>query len=158
MAGVGLPGLVEQLQAEGGGRQGQAEADQHGRLPGRRREKKRSPASTRPDSITWARPTPKIWRRIAHSRLDLQFQPDDEQQEDDAEFADMQDLLAIGDQPEDRPEQDSGKEIAENGAEADPLEQRGRDDAAAQKQHHFEKNGGRRVFQFAPSAPISVIC
>ena len=49
----------------------------------------------------------------------------------------MQDLLAVGDQPCSRADGDAGGEIAEDGAKSDALEQRRRDDRAAEQQQDF---------------------
>ena len=49
----------------------------------------------------------------------FQFQPDDEQEKDDAEFGNAQDLLALRDHAPERADRQAGGEIAENGAESD---------------------------------------
>jgi hypothetical protein len=71
----------------------------------------------------------------------LQLQPDDEQQEDDAEFGDVQDLLAVRQPVKDRPDHHAGGEVAEHRAKPEPLENRGRDDGAAEQQDRFGKKG-----------------
>ncbi len=95
-----------------------------------------------PVTTTCARPSPKISRRMAPKPRRLQLEADDEQQEDDAELGDVQDFLAVGDQPRRRADGDAGGEIAENGAEADALEQRRRDHGAAEQQQHFGIDAG----------------
>ncbi len=56
----------------------------------------------------------------------------------------MQDFLPFGDLRGDRPDQHAGGEIAENGAKAEPLEERRGDDGAAKQQQGLRiEDGGR---------------
>ena len=49
----------------------------------------------------------------------LEFQPDNEQQEYDAEFGKVEDLFAIDDEPSDWSDRDSGGQIAKHGSQPD---------------------------------------
>ena len=90
-----------------------------------------------PVTTTCARPSPKIVAPQRPQPRRLELQADDEQQEHDAEFGDLQDLLAAGDQPRRRADGDAGGEIAEHGAEPEALEQRRGDHRAAEQQQDF---------------------
>ena len=81
-----------------------------------------------------------------------QFQPDQEQQHDHAEFRDLGDLPDIGDQPQPgRPDHRAGDQVAEDGAEAEPARQRHRDRGGRQQGHQrgehrrVSRAGGRRA-------------
>ena len=70
----------------------------------------------------------------------LHFQADHEQEHDDAELGDMQDRLRIGEQAEpERADDQPRGQIAEHRAEAEPLEDRHRDDAGRQQRHHLDE-------------------
>jgi hypothetical protein len=64
----------------------------------------------------------------------LHFQPDDEQQHDDAEFGGVEDVFGVGEEPEtERADGESRCEIAEHRAEAEAAKDRHRDDACAEQ-------------------------
>ncbi len=141
MPRIGFTGLVEKLHAEGGGGQGETEADDDG---DGRTETDEEPAGEGEDDAGDHHLGEAEAEDLAAQRpepVDLQFEADDEQQEDDAELADRKDLLPFADQTEHWSHQDAGGEIAEHGAEADPLEQRAGDDADPEQQDDLEKNG-----------------
>ena len=71
----------------------------------------------------------------------LHLEPDDEEQEDDAELSHVQDLLAVRDAMEDRPDDDARRQISEHRAEPQLLEDRRRDDRAAEQQDRFGEKG-----------------
>ncbi len=56
------------------------------------------------------------------------FEPDDEEQEDDAEFGDAEDVFGSANEMHDRPDHNACGQIAENGAKAQLLENGGGDD------------------------------
>ena len=73
---------------------------------------------------------PKGEHRAPHHPKPLrpQFQPDQEQQHDDAERGDIGDLVDFGDQPQaGRADDHARQQIAEHAAEAEPPGQRHRD-------------------------------
>ena len=64
----------------------------------------------------------------------LEFETDDEQQEDDAQFGDVQDVVGIGDHLQRRADDDAGEQVTEHGAEAELLEDRRGNHRAAEQE------------------------
>jgi hypothetical protein len=137
------------LQAEGGGGKREAEADDEGGRPvdaekadGAHQHKAGNHDLDEAEAENLAAQRPEPAR--------LQLEADDEQEEDDAELADMQDLLAVAvDQPEHRAHDDAGEEVAEHRAEADALEDGAGEDATAEQQDHFQEERRRGIHGFA---------
>jgi hypothetical protein len=67
----------------------------------------------------------------------LQLQPDQEEQEDDAEFGDAQQFLPVADLVQDRADHHAGGEVAEDGAEPEPLEDRRGEQRPAEHQQNL---------------------
>ena len=144
------------MQPEGGGGESEAEADDDRRAkgkdeppqePGERGAGQHDLGGAEAEDLTSQGPQPG----------QLQFKADDEEQEDDAEFADMENFLAFRDQPEKRTHRDTGEKIAEHGAEADALEQRPGHDPTPQEQQHFEELCVGAMFQVSVPLPDSVL-
>ena len=77
----------------------------------------------------------------------LHFEADDEEEHHDAEFGDVQDCLrVVKDGEAERADDEAGGEIAEDGAEAHPPEDRHRDDARRQQRHHLNQFAARCRF------------
>ena len=85
----------------------------------------------------------------------LQFEPDDEEEEDDAELGDVEDRTRLAEEAEaEGPDDDAGDEIADDRAEADALEDRHGDDARTEQHDRLEEVGSRAcVRHSAPVAP-----
>ncbi len=83
-------------------------------------------------------PSPKICLRRLHSRARLHLEPDDEQEQDDAQFGDVEDRLGFGDQPQaERPDGEPRREVAQHRAEPRPLEHRHREHARREQRQHL---------------------
>ena len=95
------------------------------------------------DAPPAATPSPKISPPQAPQPRRLHLEPDDEQEHHDAELGDVQDRLRIGEQAEaEGPDDEAGGEIAEHGAEPEPLEQRHRDDAGGEQRDNLDQFAG----------------
>jgi hypothetical protein len=94
------------------------------------------------DTMTCTRPSPEdVAPQLPKPRW-LEFKPDDEQQQHHTQFGEMQDFLAIGNDPEQGADDNAGGEIAENRPEPDFLEQRRRHNRSAQQHEAFGVKGG----------------
>src|SRR5690606_31577171 len=68
----------------------------------------------------------------------LKLKTDAKQQQDDAEFGELQRACGtVKDVEGRRPKQKAGRQIADNGAEAEPVEQRRRNDGRGQENDEF---------------------
>ena len=110
----------------------------------------------------WAPPRPSKRVRSRHNSARLQFEPDQEQHHDDAEFGEMQDRAAIGDETDAVwADQDAGDEIAEHGAEPGQLGRRHHDDGGGdenedrQEQIGFHQNTAPLSMTFSRATSFS---
>jgi hypothetical protein len=140
---VHVAAILEDLYGKGGRGQREPEARDQRSLPGKQAGEisQARQHGARQDDLR----TAEAEDVLAHlpQACRLQFQADDEEQQHDAELGDGQDLFAAADQPADRADDDAGRDIAEHRAEPQPLEERCRDDGAAEQQKCFVEQGMR---------------
>ena len=87
----------------------------------------------------------------------LHLQPDHEQEHHHAEFGDVQDGLRIGEPAQaERTDDEAGRQIAQHGAEPEPLEHRHRDDGGPEQGHHLRQFDARMRFRrrHCPRPPL----
>ena len=89
---------------------------------------------------------------MAHRRVGLQLQPDDEQQQHDAELGEVQDLLGlvVGEHAPDRrgTEQNADDEVAQHAADAEPAGERTRNRERGQQNGGLLQRDARHLLPF----------
>ena len=82
-------------------------------------------------------------RPEARQLFEGQFEPDGEQQEDDAQLGQGFEHIGARDEGEaGRADQDAGHEVSQHGAQAEALEQRHADDGRGEQLKHIDQEGG----------------
>lgn len=102
-----------------------------------------TPPITSAERPTCALPRPNTALRIFQSRLGLELEADHEEQQHHAELREVQRLVHLAHEPEARrPDEGARGEVAEHRPEAQPAEERDRDDGGREEDRRGGEHGG----------------